>query len=218
VIFLPNSPTTTTEETTITTLPPDSTKMMQVYSLIVVALCAALGTKVDAFSLSMGADSTVASRRGFLSTAVSVSGAVLTAASMQSPSPAQAATPTIYKLNSGVKYAILKDVTKGSYPQPGDIIAIEYTGYLTSGAIFDTTHSEGKQNALLFKLGSSAVIPGINEMVAEMKVGQKVQAIMPPEVAFGEKGICLEDGECLVKPGSTLVYDIFLKKASIPPP
>ena len=32
------------------------------------------------------------------------------------------------------------------------------------------------------------------------------------------KGICLEDGECLVKPGATLVYDILLKKASIPPP
>ncbi|MGK3762491.1 MAG: hypothetical protein ACI8RD_014809, partial [Bacillariaceae sp.] len=31
-------------------------------------------------------------------------------------------------------------------------------------------------------------------------------------------GICLEDGECLVKPGATLVYDILLKKASIPPP
>lgn len=94
---------------------------------------------------------------------------------------------------------------------------------------------------------STVVNKGINSMVSEMKVGQKVQAIIPPELAFGEKGktkicvmahglfvfctskfltilsffflgICLEDGECLVKPGSTLVYDIFLKKASIPPP
>lgn len=59
-------------------------------------------------------------------------------------------------------------------------------------------------------------------MVAEMKVGQKVQAIIPPERAFGDKGICIEDKdekeECLVKPGSKLVYDIYLKKASIPPP
>ena len=31
-------------------------------------------------------------------------------------------------------------------------------------------------------------------------------------------GICLESGECLVSPGATVVYDIFLKKASIPPP
>jgi FKBP-type peptidyl-prolyl cis-trans isomerase len=194
---------------------------MNLCSSIVFALCAAataIGTKVDAFSLPTGIDGSTASRRGFLSTAASAAGAVLTAASAQPSGSAQAATPTIYKLNSGVKYAILKEATKGSYPQPGDIVAIEYTGYLTTGTIFDGTHSEGKQNALLFKLGSTVVIPGINEMVAEMKVGQKVQAIIPPELAFGAKGICLEDGECLVKPGSTLVYDIFLKKASIPPP
>ena len=80
------------------------------------------------------------------------------------------------------------------------------------------TDSEGKRNALLFKLGSSAVIPGLNEMVANMKVGQKVQAIIPPQLAFGDEGICLEDGECLIKAGSTLVYDITLKKDSIPPP
>ena len=111
-------------------------------------------------------------------------------------------------------------------------------------------------NASLFL--STAVNKGINSMVGEMKVGQKVQAIIPPELAFGEKGktkiwnsrfydsvidakfkchpwfylcltltnispshglgICLENGECLVKPGATVVYDIFLKKASIPPP
>ena len=51
-----------------------------------------------------------------------------------------------------------------------------------------------------------------------MRVGEKVQAIIPPNMAFGDDGICLEDGECLVKPGSTLVYDILLKKSSIPPP
>lgn len=55
-------------------------------------------------------------------------------------------------------------------------------------------------------------------MVKEMGVGQKVQAIIPPELAFGDKGICIENGECLVKPKSTLVYDIYLKIDAIPPP
>jgi FKBP-type peptidyl-prolyl cis-trans isomerase len=100
----------------------------------------------------------------------------------------------------------------------GDIVAIDYTGYLANGQIFDATHSGGKNNALLFKLGSGSVIPGLEEMVSQMVVGQKVQAIIPPNLAYGEKGVCLDDGECLIKPGSTLVYDIFLKKSSIPPP
>ena len=103
-------------------------------------------------------------------------------------------------------------------PQQGDIVAVEFTGYLTDGKIFDSTHAEGKNNALLFNLGSKNVIAGLNDIVSQMVVGQKVQAIIPPSLAFGDKGFCLDDGECLIKPGSTLVYDVYLKKSSIPPP
>jgi len=84
--------------------------------------------------------------------------------------------------------------------------------------IFDATHAEGKGATLAFKLGSSGVIPGLEEVVSKMVVGQKVQAIIPSDLAYGEKGVCLENGECLIKPGATLVYDVFLKKSSIPPP
>mmetsp|Transcript_27127 Transcript_27127/g.58068 ORF Transcript_27127/g.58068 Transcript_27127/m.58068 type:complete len:196 (-) Transcript_27127:1880-2467(-) len=195
--------------------------MFRITSLVACAVTAAVCamSSVEAFSMSMASEKTApaSSRRGFFTSAAASAGAIITAASLQRTENAVAA-PTIYKLNNGVKYAITQDVTKGSYPQAGDIIAIEYTGYLADGAIFDATHSIGKKNALLFQLGSTAVNQGINSMVGEMKVGQKVQAIIPPELAFGEKGICLEDGECLVKPGATIVYDIFLKKASIPPP
>ena len=33
-----------------------------------------------------------------------------------------------------------------------------------------------------------------------------------------DEGLCLDGGECLIKPGETLVYDISLKKTAIPPP
>jgi FKBP-type peptidyl-prolyl cis-trans isomerase len=91
-------------------------------------------------------------------------------------------------------------------------------GYLTDGSIFDGTHAEGKSKALTFELGGNAVPDGVNEMIAQMRVGEKVQAIVPPGLAFGEKGLCLENGECLIKPNSTLVYDVFLKRSAIPPP
>ena len=129
--------------------------MMRISPLVAFALAAVLcaRTTVEAFSLSMVAEkqSTTPSRRGFMSTAVSV-GAVVTAAALQPTGKAEAA-PTIYNLDNGVKYAITQEVKKGSYPREGDIIAIEYTGYLANGAIFDATHGSGKKNALLFKLG-----------------------------------------------------------------
>jgi FKBP-type peptidyl-prolyl cis-trans isomerase len=184
---------------------------MKLFLSITAALLAVYQT--SAFSLSMSSGD-IPTRRAFVGSSAA---AVIAATSLRSPEIANAG-PEIYKLDSGIKYAITKDSDKKKYPQRGDIVAIEYTGYLTNGAIFDGTHSEGKSNALLFQLGNTVVIPGINEMVSEMKVGQKVQAIIPPELAFGDKGICLDDGECLVKPGSTLVYDIALKKSSIPPP
>jgi FKBP-type peptidyl-prolyl cis-trans isomerase len=192
---------------------------MRVFVPILASLVALTASPAASFSLSMQAarSTSSSSRRAFLGTAGASVAAIATAGSVQGV-PSALAAPQIFKTNGGIKYAVTKDDAKGGYPQQGDIVAIEYTGYLTTGTIFDGTHSEGKQNALLFKLGSTAVIPGINEMVSEMKVGQKVQAIIPPELAFGEKGICIESGECLVKPGSTLVYDIYLKKSSIPPP
>jgi FKBP-type peptidyl-prolyl cis-trans isomerase len=177
---------------------------------------AALSSHVAGFSLKMVADQGSASRRSFLTTALSSAAAIVTAVAIQAPQSALAA-PQIFNTESGIKYAVLKDA-KGTVPRSGDIVAIEYTGYLTTGSIFDATHAEGKNNVLLFNLGGNAVIPGINEMVENMSVGQKVQCIIPPNLAFGEKGICVEGGECLVKPGATLVYDIFLKKSAIPPP
>ena len=62
------------------------------------------------------------------------------------------------------------------------------------------------------------MIPGLNDVISNMAVGEKVQAIIPPSLAYGDKGVCIEDGECLIKPGSTLVYDVLLKRSSIPPP
>lgn len=170
--------------------------------------------RTAAFSLSMTNDAP--SRRAFLSKAVSTASAAVVGISAASR-PATAA-PEIFKTPKGIKYAVLQQAKDKSAPQKGDIVAIEYTGYLTDGTIFDSTHATGKKNALMFELGGNAVIDGLNEMVENMGVGEKVQAIVPPELAFGDKGLCVESGECLIKPKSTLVYDVYLKTAAIPPP
>ncbi|KAL7576654.1 hypothetical protein ACA910_005587 [Epithemia clementina (nom. ined.)] len=159
---------------------------------------------------------TSTTRRGFLTSAFGLVGASVAAASS---SPALAAPEIFTTANGKIKYATLKQARDSkTTPRNGDIVAIEYTGYLSDGTIFDATHAEGKKNVLMFQVGGNAVISGVSEMVEEMGVGQKVQAIIPPELAFGDKGLCLETGECLIKPGSTLVYDIYLKQSAIPPP
>jgi FKBP-type peptidyl-prolyl cis-trans isomerase len=187
-------------------------------SLVVLSLALTTGIN-QATSFSMSIKTEGFSRRAFVSS-VSASTAAFAAIVTSGSSPA-AATPQIYNTPEGVKYAILKepkDPKKAIAPMQNDIVAIDYTGYLADGTIFDATHAEGKGKELLFQLGSPAVIKGLNVVVSNMVVGQKVQAIIPPSLAFGDKGVCIEDGECLVKPGATLVYDVYLKKSSIPPP
>lgn len=49
------------------------------------------------------------------------------------------AAPQIFTTKNGVKYAVLKKEGKdNTTPQEKDIVAIEYTGYLTDGSIFGT--------------------------------------------------------------------------------
>ena len=156
------------------------------------------------------------SRRAFLAQATGSMAAALLGVQNAVAAPEVVTTP------SGIKYVVTKPAKEAPKSIKGDIIAIEYTGYLPNGQIFDATHAEGKKNALMFELGGNAVIDGINDMVADMGVGEKRQVIMPASKAFKEKGICVEkengENECLIKPGQTLVYDISLKRASIPPP
>mmetsp|Transcript_34325 Transcript_34325/g.82103 ORF Transcript_34325/g.82103 Transcript_34325/m.82103 type:complete len:205 (+) Transcript_34325:31-645(+) len=202
---------------TFTVCPKNSLAMKHMIRSV---LCLLGVTLVSGFSAGGGGDCAASSRRKFLAKSAALTGGV--GSFVASPQIAHSA-PEIITLPSGIKYATTKEPSekKPVVPYQGDIVAIDFTGYLTSGQIFDATHSEGKQNALLFKLGSGSVIPGLDEMVQNMRVGQKVQAIIPANLAYGDKGVCLDEdkgGECLIKPGSTLVYDILLKRSSIPPP
>jgi len=89
---------------------------------------------------------------------------------------------------------------------------------------FDRQHDGKDKNnkVLVMKFGDSGVmLDAVQDVVSEMYVGQKAQAIIPPELGFGDKGLCGEDmGKeiCIVPPKATLVYEIYLKKATIPPP
>mmetsp|Transcript_19736 Transcript_19736/g.29299 ORF Transcript_19736/g.29299 Transcript_19736/m.29299 type:complete len:194 (-) Transcript_19736:2375-2956(-) len=171
--------------------------------------------QVECLAFRMGTDST---RRTFF-TRSTVGALGFVGSSILGLPQTAVSAPEIFNTPSGIKYAILKQPTsKAASPANGDFVAIEYTGYLTNGQIWDSTHAEGKGNSLLFQLGTNVVNDGVNEMISNMSVGQKVQAIIPAKLAFGEKGLCLENGECLIKPGEPLVYDIALKKTAIPPP
>ena len=63
-------------------------------------------------------------------------------------------------------------------------------------------------------MGEKQVIPGIEEVVKYMKPGAEVQALFPSSLAYGSKGVCTENGECLVPPNTDLKYYIKLVRVT----
>lgn len=66
----------------------------------------------------------------------------------------------------------------------GDKVKVHYHGKLTDGTTFDS--SEGR-SPLEFEVGSGAVIPGFDNGVMGMSVGEKRTINIPADEAYGQK-------------------------------
>jgi peptidylprolyl isomerase len=66
----------------------------------------------------------------------------------------------------------------------GDTVRIHYTGKLSDGTEFD---SSAGRDPLEFSLGSGNVIPGFDNAVDGMTVGDEKTVTIPPEQAYGPK-------------------------------
>jgi peptidylprolyl isomerase len=80
----------------------------------------------------------------------------------------------------------LLNLTKGngtsSQVEDGDIVEVEYVGYLEDGEVFDSNLGGPP---LEFVVGSGMMIEGFNDAVVGMVVNQTKTAVIPPEEAYG---------------------------------
>ena len=65
----------------------------------------------------------------------------------------------------------------------GDTVAVHYTGKLDNGDVFDS--SQGR-DPLEFQVGSGQVIPGFDQAVSGLEVGESREVRLDPEDAYGE--------------------------------
>jgi peptidylprolyl isomerase len=64
----------------------------------------------------------------------------------------------------------------------GDNVKVHYTGTLSDGTVFD---SSAGLEPLSFAVGSGQVIPGFDEAVVGMQVGESKTVLIPVEKAYG---------------------------------
>ncbi len=82
---------------------------------------------------------------------------------------------------SGLQYEIVKE-GKGKKPTEKNSVLIQYTGSLTTGAVFDSSKNRGPAPA---ELKVKDIVPGLKEGLELMPEGATYKFYLPPELAYG---------------------------------
>jgi len=90
---------------------------------------------------------------------------------------------------------------KGAMPKATDSVKVHYEGTLIDGRVFDSSYE--RKEPIVFPLNQ--VIPGWTEGLQLAKVGSKLRLVIPPELAYGERGAGQD-----IPPYSTLVFTVEL--------
>jgi peptidylprolyl isomerase/FKBP-type peptidyl-prolyl cis-trans isomerase FkpA/FKBP-type peptidyl-prolyl cis-trans isomerase FklB len=108
--------------------------------------------------------------------------------------------PRIWVTKKGVQYLMLKEGT-GVKPKATDKVQVHYVGTLLNGTEFDNSFKRGAP----MEFAVTSVIEGWQDLLLEMKVGEKVRAWIPSGLAYGEAGV-----PPLIPPNSLLVFEVEL--------
>lgn len=105
----------------------------------------------------------------------------------------------------GTKSLKIDDVQVGTGAEAtaGKAVVVHYTGWLENGNKFDSSLDRGQP--FRFTLGQGQVIPGWDQGVAGMKTGGKRKLTIPPDLAYGERGV-----PGAIPPNSVLVFEVEL--------
>ena len=88
----------------------------------------------------------------------------------------------------------------GKVAGPGDTVQVHYVGVaFSTGEEFDASWNRGEP--LEFRLGLGQVIAGWDQGVQGMKVGGRRQLVIPPGLAYGNRG-----AGNIIRPGETLIF------------
>jgi FKBP-type peptidyl-prolyl cis-trans isomerase len=103
---------------------------------------------------------------------------------------------------SGLRYKILQN-GNGKKAEKGNLVSVHYKGQLTDGQVFDSSYQ--RKQPIDFTIGVGQVIPGWDEGIQLLKVGDKARLVIPSNLAYGSQG-----AGGVIPPNATLIFDVEL--------
>ena len=104
---------------------------------------------------------------------------------------------------SGLKMIMFESHPDSAQPKKGNMITLDYSGYLLNGFMFDSSVDRGAP--FTYQVGGMSLITGWVEAVSLMREGEKAQIIIPYQLAYGAQG-----RPPLIPGKSDLVFDMHL--------
>ena len=106
------------------------------------------------------------------------------------------------KTESGLRYQIINH-GEGKQAEKGKTVSVHYKGMLANGKVFDSSYS--RNQPIEFPLGMGQVIPGWDEGISLLKVGDKARLVIPSHLGYGASG-----AGGVIPPNAVLVFDVEL--------
>jgi len=109
------------------------------------------------------------------------------------------------KTDSGLRFKMIQKGT-GKQASKGNNVSVHYEGSLVNGQVFDSSYQ--RKEPISFQLGVGQVIPGWDEGIGLLKVGDKARFVIPSHLAYGSAG-----AGGVIPPDATLIFDVELMDA-----
>ena len=106
------------------------------------------------------------------------------------------------KTASGLRYQFIQR-GDGIKAEKGKTVSVHYKGQLLDGTVFDSSYK--RNQPIDFNVGMGQVIPGWDEGIQLLSVGDKARFVIPSTLAYGERG-----AGGVIPPNATLIFDVEL--------
>lgn len=108
--------------------------------------------------------------------------------------------------DNGLKYKIFSKKNNLDTIIPGNYILFNYTAYTINSSGKRNIFDSSKNSNAIIQYGVNNLIPGLEQGISKMKVGDFATFVIPPHLAYGNKRMKL------IPPNSTLGFDIQIRE------